>query len=219
MLAYLLALAIISGTASDKVEQAVRSYVEANHYTENAEYQYDFRRVSWSHFPAEFDSAKVFRIGKDSPLGNTIFNLGVYKGNDLIKAIPVSVGVSMLVRAAVTNAPINTGEKLHDYAIAEVEITNKNSLPVVDPAALEGKQARKYIRAGSTIYSSMFENVPAVDIGDKVDIVIEKGLIKITADGLVRQKGGIGDIIRVANLGSKKVIRAEVVDSATVVLK
>jgi len=65
----------------------------------------------------------------------------------------------------------------------------------------------------------MFENVPVVNIGDKVDIVIEKGLIKVTAEGLVRQKGGVGDIIRVANLGSKKVVRVEVVDSVTVALK
>jgi len=219
MLAYLLALSIISVTVSEKIEQAVSSYIEANYNSENVEYQYDFRRVRWSHFPADFDSIDVLRIGKDTPLGNTIFTIGVYKDNDLVKAIPVSVGVTMLVEAVVTDVPINTGEKLHDYTITTRPVTNKNSMPVVDPAALKGKQAKRYIRAGSTIYSSMFENVPVVNIGDKVDIVIEKGLIKVTAEGLVRQKGGVGDIIRVANLGSKKVVRVEVVDSVTVALK
>ena len=219
MLAYLLALSIISVTASERVEQAIMSYVDANHNSENAEYQYDFRRVRWSHFPANFDSIDVLRIGKDTPLGNTIFTIGIYKDKDLIKAVPVSVGVTMLVKAVVTDIPINTGEKLKDYKITARAVTNKNSMPVVDPSALEGKQAKRYIRAGSTIYLSMFENVPVIDIGDKVGIVIEKGLIRVTAEGLARQRGGVGDIIRVVNLGSKKVIRVEIVDSVTVALK
>lgn len=219
MLALVLTLSLICSPASEKVENAVKSYVEVNFSTENAEYQYDFRRVIWNHFPSEFDSVRIFRIGKDSPLGRTIFTIGVYKDSDLIKALPVSVGVSLIIEAVVTSVPVNTGERFYDLETAKRVVTDKSQLPITDPASLEGKQAQKYIPAGSMIYSSMVENVPVISPGDKVSIIIEKGLIKITADGMARQKGGIGDLIKVVNLGSKKVIRAEIVDSTTVALK
>jgi flagella basal body P-ring formation protein FlgA len=219
LLAFLLALSLIGSSISEKVEDTVKSYVETNFGADNAEYQFDFRRVNWGHFPSEFDSVRIFRIGKDSPLGKTIFSLGVYKGNDLIKAVPISVGVSLIVDAVVTTVPVNTGERFCDLDIVKRAVTRKSQLPITDPVKLEGKQARKYIPAGSMIYLSMIENVPVVNAGDRVNIVIEKGLIRITAEGVARQKGGIGDLIRVVNLGSKKVIRAVVVDSTTVALK
>lgn len=219
MLAYLLAFSIICGTASEKVQEAIESYVDTNFKSENGEYHFDYRRINWNQLPSEFDSVRVFRIGKDTPLGNTIFTLGIYRENDLIKAVPVSVNVTLIVNAVVTSVPVNTGEKLLDVKIDKRLITSKSQFPVTDPAGLQGKQARRYIPAGSTIYPSMLELVPVINTGDKVNIVIEKGLIKVTAEGVARQKGGVGDIIKVVNLGSRKVVRAEIVDSSTVALK
>ncbi len=195
------------------------SYVETNFGFDGAEYQYDFRRINWSMFPSEFDSAKVFRIGKESPLGNTVFTLGVYSDDKLQKAVPVSVGVTMIVDALVTTVPIGAGEKLHGLVRARRAITGKNQQPVTDMVLLEGKQTRRYIPAGSIIFPSMYEEIPVISPGDRINIVIEKGLIKITAEGVARQKGGIGDFIRVVNLGSNQIVKAEVIDSTTVAVK
>jgi flagella basal body P-ring formation protein FlgA len=219
MVAYLLALTIICTPASEKVEQAISTYVQSNFAVENAEFQYDFRRINWNLLPSEFDSVKVFRIGKETPLGITVFTLGVYKGGDLAKAIPVSVGVTLSVDALVTKTTINVGEELHDLVLEKRTITGKNETPLTDSTFLEGKQARKYIRPGSIIYPSMVEDIPTLNLGDKVKIMIEKGSLTVSADGLVRQKGSIGDTIRVANIGSKKIIQAEIIDSQTVAVR
>ncbi|MCP4581893.1 MAG: flagellar basal body P-ring formation protein FlgA [candidate division Zixibacteria bacterium] len=219
MITYLLALTIICTPASDKVEQAIRTYVQGNFAIDNAEFQYDFRRINWSLLPSELDSVKIFRIGKDSPFGTTIFTLGIYNDGDLAKAIPVSVGVTLSVDALVTRTTINVGDKLQDLVLENRTITGRNEMPLTDLTLLEGKQARKYIRPGSIIYPSMIENIPVLKLGDKVKILIEKGSIIVTADGLVRQKGSTGDIIRVVNTGSKKTIKAEIIDSLTVAVR
>jgi flagella basal body P-ring formation protein FlgA len=41
----------------------------------------------------------------------------------------------------------------------------------------------------------------------------------VVAQGVAKQKGGKGDMIRVSNLNSNKMIVAEVIDSLTVALK
>lgn len=219
MITYLLALSIICLSASDKVEQEVKSYVEANFAVENAVFQYDFRRINWNLLPSEFDSVKVFRIGKDSPLGKTIFTLGVYNNDKLVKAVPVSIGVTILVDALVTTTPINAGEEMCDLALAKRTITGRGEMPLTDLTLVEGKQAVRYIPAGSIVFQSMIEEIPIIKPGDKVKIIVDKGPVKVSADGEARQKGGVGELIRVVNLGSKKVVQAEIIDSLTVVVR
>ena len=219
MIAYLLTLALLSSQPTQPVESAIKLYVESNFPDGNGEYDFDFRRINWSILPDECDSVRVFRIGKDSPLGNTIFTLGVYAGDSLVKAVPVSVGVTLVVDALVATTPISVGGKLENLALAKRALTGKGELPFSDTTALIDKQAKKYIRAGDMITPSMCERIPVVNPGDRVNIVMEKGLIKITAEGVARQKGGIGDLIRVVNLSSNQMIRGEIIDSTTVAIR
>ena len=219
MFAYLLALTLICSPASDKVEQAVKDHVTNYYPMENVEYQFGFRRVNWNIIPTEFDSARVLKIGKDSPLGNTIFTLGIYNEGKLQKAVPISVEVTLLVDALVTTTPINIGQSLDGLIMTKRTITGEGEIPVADSTLLLGKQAKNYIAAGSIVYMSMVESRPAVLPGDKVKIIIDTGAIKLSTNGVARQKGGPGDVIRVVNLDSKKIIQAEIIDSVTVAVK
>jgi flagella basal body P-ring formation protein FlgA len=219
MMAYLLALSIICLTAPEKVEQEIKAYVETNFAAENAVYQYDFRRINWNQIPQEFDSVMVFRIGKDSPLGNTVFTLGVYDDNELQKTVPVSIGVTLLIDALVTTTPVNSGDELCDLVYAKRTITGRGEMPLTDLKQVEGKQAVRYIPAGTIVFQSMIEEIPIIRVGDKVKIMVDKGPIKVSADGEARQQGAIGELIRVTNLGSKKIIQAEIIDSLTVVVR
>ena len=219
MILYLLTLALITGHPTQPVENAIKSYVESNFPAENGEYEFDFRRINWGLFTDDFDSVRVFRIGKDYPLGNTIFTLGVYTGDGLNKAVPVSVGVTLWVDALVAAMPINVGGKLENLVLAKRALTGRGELPFSDTTGLGEMQAKKYIPAGDMITPSMCERVPVVNPGDRVNIVMEKGLIKITAEGIARQKGGIGDLIRVVNLSSNQMIKGEIIDSTTVAIR
>jgi flagella basal body P-ring formation protein FlgA len=219
MVIYLLALALVTSSASGLVEKAVKEYVQSNFAISCGEYQFDFKRINYALFPAQVDSIKVMRIGKSSPIGNTVFSFGAFKDGGLAKTVAASIEVFLLVEGVVANAPINVGEQFHDLIVARRIITSDAQMPIVDPAILAGKQAKVYIQPGAMIFPSMCENIPLIVSGDKVNIVVEQGLIKVIARGVAKQKGGKGDLIRVSNLGSNKIIRAEVVDSMTVALK
>jgi len=219
MLAYLLALTIVCSSAPDKIQEAVETYVSINYPTKNGEYQYDFRRINWNIVPSEFDSVRVFKIAKDSPLGNTIFTLGIYDKGKLSKAIPVSIGVTLLMDALVAGMPINVGDKVEGLRLEKRSITGRGEMPVTDSTLFEELQAKNYIKAGSIIYLSMLEPTPVISPGDNVEIIFEKGTLKISTKGVARQKGGVGDVIKVSNSESRKIIQAEIIDSLTVALK
>jgi flagella basal body P-ring formation protein FlgA len=219
MIVYLLALTLIAAPTPERVETAVKSYVESNFAVAEAEYQYDFQRINYASFPSQCDSIRVLRIGKDSPLGSTVFSLGIYADNKLAKTTSTTVDISMIVNALVATVPISTGEQFHDLSVAKRLIKSDIEFPVTDLSRLSGKQTVTYVPAGTMILPTMYENVPVVRPGDRLNIVIEKGFIRVVAQGIARQKGGKGDLIRVANLDSKKIIRAEVVDSLTVACK
>lgn len=214
-----MALVLISSPLSDRVETVVKAYVENNFPMDKAEYQYDFRRINWAILPADADSAGVLRIGKDSPLGNTIFTLGFFNNGNLEKVMPVSIGVTLLVDALITTTPVNIGEGLHGFTLSRRNVTGRGELPLTDSTFLENKIATQYIPAGSIIFNSLAEERPLISPGDKVSIIFEKGALKITANGVARQKGTAGETIRVVNLGSKKIINAMVIDSLTVAVK
>jgi flagella basal body P-ring formation protein FlgA len=219
MITYLLALALVASPISDRVETSIANYVQTNFAVSQGQYQYNFKRINYVLFPSDADSVVVMRMGKSSPIGNTVFSLGCYKGESVIKTISVSVEVSVIVDCLVANAPIDVGGNFTDLVRARRAITSDNQLPLTDLSQLVGKQAKTYIQPGTPIFPSMCENTPLINPGNHVNILVEHGLIKVVAQGVAKQKGGKGDMIRVSNLNSNKMIVAEVIDSLTVALK
>ncbi len=219
MIVHLLALAIIAANPTDKIRQAVQDYLNRHYAAEGAEYLCETGRLNTPAGFTEFDSVAVLGMGKDSPLGKTIFNIGLVKSGELIKTTSVVVDISSIQNVVVAGANISPGAPVTSAEISRRAIKNDDRRPLSDLKSLEGKQARVQIQSGSVIYEDMLENKPLVNVGDKVTILLNRGQIKIEASGIARQKGGKGDLIRVSNSDSRKIIVAEVVDSLVVACK
>ena len=81
---------------------------------------------------------------------------------------------------------------------------------------LVGKRAKTNIGIGRVIYKSMVEIPPVIKRGQRVLIVAESDTLKVTAPGVAKEDGRIGELIKVQNLLSKKVVIGKVVDAQTV---
>jgi flagella basal body P-ring formation protein FlgA len=69
----------------------------------------------------------------------------------------------------------------------------------------------------NTILSSdRVEIPPLIRKGDVVQLVAESPSLKVVTRGMAKEKGGLGDRIRVENLSSKKSVYARIVDASTV---
>lgn len=79
-----------------------------------------------------------------------------------------------------------------------------------------GMAARRTLRPGHVITSDVLARPVVVKRGSRVMIVAESPSITVKVPGQVVEKGAVGDFVRVKNLGSRRVIVAQVADSNTV---
>jgi flagella basal body P-ring formation protein FlgA len=87
---------------------------------------------------------------------------------------------------------------------------------VADAKIVIGKKLKHSLGSGAYLRENMLDDVPVVNRGDQVVIVAESGAIRVTVIGKTLEEGCPGDIIRVKNAMSKRVITAQVVDASTV---
>jgi flagella basal body P-ring formation protein FlgA len=78
-----------------------------------------------------------------------------------------------------------------------------------------GKLVTHSLSTNRTITTDVFENVPVVLKGQKVFIVQENSIMKITMEGVAREDGDINDEIKVL-ASTKKVLICKVINNSTV---
>ena len=107
--------------------------------------------------------------------------------------------------------PVGAG----DFHVAEVAIDGRNEY-VKDVAEVTGLVPHRFIRAGSPVTMTYFQQPVAVNSGQYVNIIINYNGIRATARGIVMTRGRIGSIVKVKNESSEKILSAKVIDAHTV---
>ncbi len=85
-----------------------------------------------------------------------------------------------------------------------------------NPARAVGKKLKKSLRPGSVLHSSYLRTPSLVKRGDLVTIVAQNGTLQVSAPGEVRNEGGLGEMVKVKNLMSRRLLQARVVDKGRV---
>mgnify|MGYP001825038479 FL=1 len=97
-----------------------------------------------------------------------------------------------------------------------MDLEEKPDGVITDPGAVLGKRTRRAIGTQTPLRADLIELPPLVKRGDLVVIIAESNGLKITTLGQVKKRGRLGDRIPVANMDSKKILYARVIDSNTV---
>lgn len=103
----------------------------------------------------------------------------------------------------------------NDLSLEEREF--RNAQP--DPRRLEdfvGLRTTRHVLPGTILNHLNAEAVPVIERGAKVTIIVRTAGLAVTAPGVARASGAVGDVIPVENSLSKQVVYGEILDSATV---
>ncbi len=87
---------------------------------------------------------------------------------------------------------------------------------ITDPDFAVGKKLKKTLRKGALLSSSLLENPQIVKRGDRVTIMARSDGLQVTAPGEAKNSGAAGDMVRVKNIMSRRVVQARVVDEGLV---
>ncbi len=102
-----------------------------------------------------------------------------------------------------------------DFHVAEVVIDGRNEY-VKDVSEVVGLVPHRYIRGGSPVTKSYFQQPVVVSSGQRVNIILNYNGIRASAKGIVMTRGRIGELIKVKNETSDKILTARVIDANTV---
>lgn len=102
-----------------------------------------------------------------------------------------------------------------DFRMEEIVINGRTEY-VKDVQEVKGLVPHRYIRAGQPIAANYFQQPVAVEMGTPVLIVVRREGFQATAKGIAMNRGRIGQIIKVKNEVSQKIISARVVNDQMV---
>ncbi|MDP8224527.1 MAG: flagellar basal body P-ring formation chaperone FlgA [Candidatus Lernaella stagnicola] len=115
---------------------------------------------------------------------------------------------------------LNRGVLLSDRDLVpkRVDLADIRALPETDRSKLLGARIRHTIREGEIVTEAALDPVPVVRRGDAVVVVARRDKMVVTAFGVAKENGALGEVIRVENVQSKRVVHARVENSNTVVV-
>lgn len=127
----------------------------------------------------------------------------------------VRATVSAMVVVATRDVPANQPLAQDDLAIERRRITDMAGAVSV-PEEAAGQSSSRSLRSGQPLHARWLAAPLLVRRGDSVTIVARHGGIEVQAAGEALEPGRQGQIVRVRNASSGKLIRARVVDSGVV---
>ena len=107
--------------------------------------------------------------------------------------------------------PVSAG----DFHLSEIAIDGRNEY-IKDVSKVVGLVPHRFIRAGSPVTMTYFQQPVVVNSGQRVNIVINYNGIKASAKGIVMARARIGSIVKVKNENSGRILSGKVIDSNTV---
>ncbi len=130
--------------------------------------------------------------------------------------VPVTVSLPGSVVTAVT--AINRGEVItrHHLGLQSKDLSRLHRAFFLDPAKLIGSQAKRSIAPGKVITPAMVDTARLVKRGSAVSILSASPLVQVRMKGKALGNGGTGDLIRVKNTHSGRIVSATVVGPGTV---
>jgi len=168
------------------------------------------------------------------PGGRITYTVDPPRNHDLAGKIPLSVEfavngkfykrvwatatVEIFTQVVVTKKPLGRHKPIteDDIEMQKMDLARLPASVITDPELVLGQRTRRAIGSNTVLRSNLVEFPPLLKRGDVVVMIAETGGIKITALGLVKKKGRLGERIPVMNFDSKKVLYARVLDSNTV---
>jgi len=88
--------------------------------------------------------------------------------------------------------------------------------PLLTIEALKGLSARRDIAAGEPLTAAVLRVPPVVRSGDTVDVTVRIGLVSVTGTGIASGSGQVGDVVRIMQPHSSRLLPARIVGTGAV---
>lgn len=130
----------------------------------------------------------------------------------------ITVDVKLYQKVAVATSQMSPGEILttDNLRYERMDIGRMGLGAFSDISKVQGLMVKHMLSPGMVVTESMVSKPMLIKRGNIVNIVARIGSMEVTTVGLAMQDGSEGQLIRVQNRNSTKIISAQVLDASTV---
>lgn len=206
-----------SGYLKNQVEQ----YIIANFQGSGVTCEIEFRHLpSMDRLPKGNLELRVLKSPTQNFVGSIVVSVGVYNEIKLVKKLPVSVFVRTFQNILAANTRLGRHEIIsaENTKLMRKETTRIRGSALTELPANTVYRTKRLVHKGEILTDAIVESPPLIERGDKIVLTVLTENMKITLPGRARQSGGIGDLIEVVNLNSRKLLTGCIVDERTVVV-
>lgn len=145
-------------------------------------------------------------------LGRTILALHLFVDGKPVRKVWVNATISVMADVVTVIRPLGKHAyiELADLSVERRDLSDLSSDTVSRIEDALGNRTTRMIYPQTVLQSGMFASPPLVRRGDIVKIVANSGPMIITATGMVKQQGCKGEMVRVVNTDSNRIITARV---------
>jgi flagella basal body P-ring formation protein FlgA len=196
------------------LEDAVTDYV-AGHVQEG-DVKIELSRVPEKlRVPQTAYRLEIEPVGGFSGHGYQPFRVAIFQGDgEEVGAWPVSAVVQRFLEVAVAKERLSRRQTLSETTVAfEYRDVSRTSGAPIFRSDLAGKslRTRVVVERGKTIGSSMIEEVPLVERGSIVKIIVAAGNVEIAMEGRAQESGQLAEAVKVRPLRNHKILQGAVV--------
>lgn len=204
--------------ADDGLNRAITAKILACYDLDTTGVEIEFRKNNIEAAFDSYDSLYVKPMTDAEPRGLVPFQVALFKGGELVSRKQISTRISRFEYALVTTDRIRRQDILtpEKYTLKRVETTYLTEKALTSPEELAGSWARKNIGKDQIITSGLIERIPTIMSGKQISILFKTESMEISAAGIAMETGYVGDLIRVRNSQSRKVIPCTIIDRNTV---
>ena len=222
-----LLVAVVLGTVAagsaatitgETLQAAVQAYVEKQSPWPKGRIKVEFPDpVADVAVPAESVTIRIKGRANEDFIGQTSFTASL-RGTKPLREEHVKATLWILMDVVVSTKSLSSGTVL---GAGDVKVLQKwyDAVPqnrISDLKEVLGKKLSVSINPHMEITKNVLKDCPIVRRNQPVRIVLDNGTLCITASGVSQEDGILGDVIRVQNTASKRVIHARVRGNALV---
>jgi flagella basal body P-ring formation protein FlgA len=134
------------------------------------------------------------------------------------RAMAVTATIHVVVEHAALAHPVERGHAIEaaDIDVRRGEAVDVPLRPLPTASQIAGGRALRPMPAGAIVLSGFVLTRRAIEPGDEITAILATGAVEITAVLVAADGGRVGDVIRVVNPGTKRMLKARVKDGRTV---
>lgn len=208
--------AVIKG---ETIEAAVRAYVKENVSWPKSAVQVEFYgRVPDLSLTGEKIVCRVRSGRNEDFIGDSSFIVRFYEKGVFLKKKTVRARIEVLMDIVVSAKSLSRNARIDS---SDVRLIKRwfNRVPaniISSTDDVVGMKLRTSVKPNTQITENMVRSIPIVKRGKPVRIIFENGSMRITTMGLAEQDGMRGELIKVRNVSSRKIIYARVTGNSLV---